>query len=58
MYRWLMGDKDSFDVVQSVSDQSVESSKAGKDGHGWAYRRGGGEDTSREGKELGYISYA
>jgi len=32
--RWLVGGEDSFDVVQSVSDQSVEGSQAGKGRHG------------------------
>jgi hypothetical protein len=57
MYRWLVGDKDSFDLVQSVSDQSVKGSEAGKGGHGRAYRTRGEEDRSRKGKEPGCILY-
>ena len=34
MDRWLVRDKSPFDVIESVSDQSVKSSEAGKCRHG------------------------
>jgi len=34
VHRWLVRGKDSFDVVQSIPDQSVEGSQAGEGRHG------------------------
>ena len=47
----LVRGKDSLDVVQSVSDQSVQGSQASKGRHGWAHEKREEED-SKEKKEL------
>lgn len=54
MDRGLVGGEDSFDVVQSVSDQSVQGSQAGKGCHGWAHEKGGEEKSELE-SILSYI---
>ena len=55
MDRRLVGGKDSFDIIQSVSDQSVQGSQAGKGRHGWAHKTRGEEENGNRRNELGPI---
>lgn len=51
MHGGLVRSEYSFDVVQSISDQEVKGSKAGKSRHSWVHRTKGEEGDNKKNEQ-------